>query len=213
MYSTFTPKFGPEGGLPMEAAQPAITQLLLESSRGDRSALDKLTPLVYRELRRIAHNQMRRERPGATLQATALVHEAYLKLINQREVSWQNRAHFFAIAAQEMRRILLVYARSSRTQKRGGSYARLTLDEALAVTEDHADDLIAIDEALSALEQLDPRQARIVELRFYVELSVEEIADVLGIGTATVKRDWAMARAWLLQQLQTKPTAAAASKS
>jgi RNA polymerase sigma factor (TIGR02999 family) len=198
----------------MEAVPtPAITQLLLDCSRGDRSALDRLTPLVYRELRRIAQNQMRHGRQGVTLQATALVHEAYLKLINQREVNWQNRAHFFAIAAQEMRRILLVYARSRRTQKRGGSYARLTLDEGLAVTEDHTDDLIALDEALGALEQLDPQQARIVELRFYVELSVEEIADVLGIGTATVKRDWAMARAWLLQQLQTKRTAAAASKS
>jgi RNA polymerase sigma factor (TIGR02999 family) len=194
-------------------AHSAITQLLLSSSRGDRAALDKLTPLVYGELRRIAHNQMRHERPGATLQATALVHEAYLKLVNQHEVNWQNRAHFFAIAAQEMRRILLIYARSRRTQKRGGACARLTLDDGLAVTEDHAEDLIALDEALSALEHLDSQQARIVELRFYVELSVEEIADVLGIGTATVKRNWAMARAWLLQRLRTKRTAPAIAKS
>lgn len=190
----------------------AITQLLLDSSRGDRAALDRLTPLVYRELRRIAHSQMRHERPGSTLQGTALVHEAYLKLINQHEVSWQNRAHFFAIAAQEMRRILLVYARSRRAQKRGGAWARLTLDEGLAATEDRADELLALDEALNRLEQLDARQARIVELRFYVELSVEEVADVLGIGTATVKREWAMARAWLLQELQTKRNAASASQ-
>jgi RNA polymerase sigma-70 factor (ECF subfamily) len=179
----------------------AITQLLLDSSRGNREAIDELTPLVYQELRRIARGQMRHERPGSTLQPTALVHEAYFKLINQREVDWQSRAHFFAIAAQEMRRILLSYARSRRTQKRGGSGARLTLDERLAVSEDHAEDLIALDEALNRLAALDPRQARVVELRFYVELRVEEIAEVLGISAATVKRDWAMARAWLLQNM------------
>jgi RNA polymerase sigma-70 factor, ECF subfamily len=165
-----------------------------------------LAPLVYQELRRLAASQMQRERPGATLQPTALVHEAYLKLINQREVNWQNRAHFFAIAAQEMRRILLGYARARWAQKRGGARAPLTLEEGLVVTDNHTEDLIALEEALETLAHLDPRQARIVELRFYVELSVEEIAAVLGIGTATVKRDWAMARAWLLQQLRRQPT-------
>src|SRR5436305_194074 len=145
---------------------------------------------------------MRQERAGVTLQPTALVHESYLKLIEQRAVNWQNRAHFFTIAAQEMRRILLGYARARRAQKRGGARARITLEEGLVVTNDHADDLLAWEEALETLAHLDPRQARIVELRFYVELSVEEMAAVLGIGTARVKRDWAMARAWLLQQLR-----------
>jgi RNA polymerase sigma-70 factor (ECF subfamily) len=188
----------------VSSSNPDVTQLLHDASHGNRTAVDEVTPLVYQELRRIAASQMWRERGGVTLQPTALVHEAYLKLINQREVNWQNRAHFFAIAAQEMRRLLLGYARARRAQKRGGSRARLTLDEAVAVTEDHVDDLIALDEALNELAHLDGRQARIVELRFYVELSVEEIAEVLGIGTATVKRDWSMARAWLLRQLRGK---------
>jgi RNA polymerase sigma factor (TIGR02999 family) len=187
----------------MEASSnPEVTALLIDCRHGDRAALDRLAPLIYQELRRIAAAQMRREAPGATLQPTALVHEAYLKLIGQREVHWQNRAHFFAIAAQEMRRILLGYARARKAQKRGGPRARLTLDESLAVTDSHVEDLIALDEALERLAQLDTRQAQVVELRFYVELSVEEIAEVLGIGTATVKRDWAMARAWLLQELR-----------
>jgi RNA polymerase sigma factor (TIGR02999 family) len=190
-------------------SNPAVTQLLLEASQGDRAALDQLTPLIYQDLRRIAANQMRQERPGLTLQPTALVHESYLKLIEQRAVNWQNRAHFFAIAAQEMRRILLGHARARQAQKRGGARARITLEEGLVVTDDHADDLIALEEALENLAQLDARQARIVELRFYVELSVEEIAEVLGIGTATVKRDWAMARAWLLHQLRGKRAASA----
>jgi RNA polymerase sigma factor (TIGR02999 family) len=187
----------------------AITQLLLEASQGHRAALDELTPLVYQDLRRLAARQMQQERTGVTLQPTALVHESYLKLIEQRAVNWQNRAHFFAIAAQEMRRILLDYARARRAQKRGGARARLTLEEGLVVTNDHADDLLAWEEALKTLAQLDPRQARIVELRFYVELSVEEIVAVLGIGTATVKRDWAMARTWLLQQLRRQRAASA----
>jgi RNA polymerase sigma-70 factor (ECF subfamily) len=189
----------------MEASsRPSVTEYLIDASKGNRGAVDELTPLVYRELRRIAAGQMRRERAGATLQPTALVHEAYLKLINQREVTWQNRAHFFAIAAQEMRRILLGHARARKAQKRGSDGTRITLDESLAATEHHAEDVIALHEALNKLAQLDSRQARIVELRFYVELSVEEIAEVLGIGTATVKRDWAMARAWLLHEMQGK---------
>jgi RNA polymerase sigma-70 factor, ECF subfamily len=184
-----------------------ITRLLQEASSGSRNAVDQLVPLVYDELRRIAGGQMRRERPGGTLQPTALVHEAYVKLINQRAANWQNRAHFFAIAAQQMRRILLEHARSRRAQKRGGGYLSIALDESLKLSADNADnidDVIALDEALHALEALDSQQARIVELRFYVDLSVEETAEVLGIGSATVKRDWAMARAWLLRELATK---------
>jgi RNA polymerase sigma-70 factor, ECF subfamily len=184
-----------------------VTRLLQDASSGSRNAVDQLVPLVYDELRRIAAGQMRRERPGGTLQPTALVHEAYVKLINQRAANWQNRAHFFAIAAQQMRRILLEHARSRRAQKRGGGYLSIALDESLKLSADKADnidDVIALDEALHALEALDSQQARIVELRFYVDLSVEETAEVLGIGSATVKRDWAMARAWLLRELATK---------
>jgi RNA polymerase sigma factor (TIGR02999 family) len=189
-----------------------VTRLLQDASSGSRNAVDQLVPLVYDELRRIAGGQMRRERPGGTLQPTALVHEAYVKLINQRAANWQNRAHFFAIAAQQMRRILLEHARSRRAQKRGGGYLSIALDESLKLSADNADnidDVIALDEALHALEALDSQQARIVELRFYVDLSVEETAEVLGIGSATVKRDWAMARAWLLRELATKRRPAA----
>jgi RNA polymerase sigma-70 factor, ECF subfamily len=185
----------------MEQSQAAVTQLLMEASHGNRQALDQLTPLVYQELRRIAGQRMRQERPGSTLQPTALVHEAYLALINQREATWQNRSHFFAIAAQEMRRILLMHARAKRAQKRGAGRNQVTLDEALVFAESHAEDLIAIDDCLERLSALDPQQARIVELKFFAGLTVEETAEVLGVGTATVKRDWAMARAWLLTQL------------
>jgi RNA polymerase sigma-70 factor, ECF subfamily len=191
----------------MEKELAKVTRLLQDASSGSRNAVDQLVPLVYDELRRIAAGQMRRERPGSTLQPTALVHEAYVKLINQRAVNWQNRAHFFAIAAQQMRRILLEHARARRAQKRGGGYLSIALDESLKLSADNADnidDVIALDEALLALEALDSQQARIVELRFYVDLSVEETAEVLGIGSATVKRDWAMARAWLLRELATK---------
>jgi RNA polymerase sigma factor (TIGR02999 family) len=189
-----------------------VTQLLLDASHGNRRAVDDLTPLVYQELRRLAASKMRHESPGSTLQPTALVHEAYLKLINQRDVAWQNRAHFFAIAAQEMRRILLMHAREKRAQKRGSGGQRITLDEGMALTEAHMEELIALDACLDRLATLDPRQARIVELRFYGELSVEETAEVLGIGTATVKREWAMARAWLLRELSKKAASASASE-
>jgi RNA polymerase sigma factor (TIGR02999 family) len=179
----------------------AVTRLLLDASHGNRQALNELTPLIYQELRRLAASKMRHEQAGSTLQATALVHEAYLKLINQRDVKWQNRAHFFAIAAQEMRRLLLMHAREKRAQKRGASGERITLEEGMVLTEAHLDDLISLDTALERLKELDPRQAQIVELRFFGELSVEETAEVLSIGTATVKREWAMARAWLLREL------------
>ena len=182
-------------------ASEKVTELLLELSGGNRSAVDELVPLVYQELKRIAGGQLRNERPGHTLQATGLVNEAYLKLVDQRSVSWQNRAHFFGVAAQVMRRILLDYAKSKRRDKRGGKLHHTALDEGLAVSEDRASDLVLIDEALTRLEQLDPRQAKVVELRFFGGLSVEETAEAMGISTPTVKREWAMAKAWLYQEL------------
>lgn len=178
-----------------------ITQLLTQLTGGNRAAVDELTPLVYRELKRIASGQLRNERPGHTLQATALVHEAYLKLVDQRDVSWQNRAHFFGLAAQAMRRILLDYAKQRVCQKRGGGQHRTTLDEGLVVAPERASDLVVIDQALSRLEQLDARQAKIVELRFFGGLSVEETAEAMGISAPTVKREWAMAKAWLYREL------------
>src|ERR1700693_5973466 len=174
-----------------------VTQLLLELSGGNRNAVDELLPLVYRELKRIAGGQLRNERPGHTLQATALVHEAYLKLVDQRDVSWQNRAHFMGVAAQVMRRILMDYAKLKVRDKRGGGMRQTTLDDALVVSADRASDLVAIDEALTRLEQLDARQAKVVEMRFFGGLSVEEPAAALGISAPTVKREWAMAKAWL----------------
>ena len=182
-------------------ASDQVTQLLVQLRGGNRAAVDELTPLVYQELKRIAGGQLRSERPGHTLQATALVHEAYLKLVDQREVSWQNRAHFFGVAAQVMRRILLDYAKERVREKRGGGAHKTSLDEALAVSEDRASNLVVIDEALTRLEQMDVRQAKVVELRFFGGLSVEETAEAMGISTATVKREWAMARAWLHREL------------
>jgi len=178
-----------------------VTQLLLELREGNRAAVDGLTPLVYRELKRIAGAQLPNERPGHTLQATALVHEAYLKLVGQRDVAWQNRAHFYGVAAQVMRRILLDYAKARVRDKRGGVIRRTLLDEALLVSEERASSLVVIDEALTRLEQLDPRQAKVVELRFFSGLSVEETGEAMGISAPTVKREWAMAKAWLYREL------------
>lgn len=178
-----------------------VTQLLLRASDGNRAAIDEMAPVVYQELKRIAAGQLRAERPGHTLQATALVHEAYLKLIDQREVTWQNRAHFFGVAAQLMRRVLMDYAKSRQRLKRGGHVHKTSLDEAMVVAQDRVSDLVAIDEALKRLETLDARQARIVELRFFGGLSVEESAVAMGVSAPTVKREWAMARAWLHREL------------
>lgn len=178
-----------------------VTQLLLAWSSGNREALDQLLPLVYHELRKIAERYLKRERSGHTLQTTALVHEAYLKLIDQRQVQWQNRAHFFGIAAQAMRRILVDHARSRQTGKRGSGGVRITLDENLAVSDERAADLLALDDALNALAELDPQKSRIVELRYFGGLSIEETAEVLGIGTATVIRQWRLARAWLYGEI------------
>jgi RNA polymerase sigma factor (TIGR02999 family) len=182
-------------------ASEKVTELLAQISGGNRAAVDELMPLVYRELKRIAGSQLGRERVGHTLQATALVHEAYLKLVDQREVAWRNRAHFFGVSAQAMRRILLDYAKSRGRRKRGGEARRTSFDEALAVAEDRVSDLLTIDQALTKLEQLDARQAKVVELRFFGGLSVEETAEVLGVSTPTVKREWAMAKAWLYREL------------
>ncbi len=177
-----------------------VTQLLVKLSAGDRSALDDLLPLVYDELRRLADRYLRRERSDHTLQATALVNEAYLRLVDQN-VPWQNRAHFFGVAAEMMRRILVDHARSHQAQKRGSGGIKLSLDDALNMSDERASDLIALDEALSALAEFDPQKSRIVELRFFAGLSIEETARVLGIGTATVIRQWKMAKAWLYHEV------------
>jgi RNA polymerase sigma factor (TIGR02999 family) len=181
-----------------------VTQLLLDLRSGDKEAMDKLLPLVYGELRRLAASYLRRERPDHTLQPTALVHEAYLRLVDQSRVEWQNRAHFFGIAAQIMRRLLVDHARQHRAAKRSGGAAKLSLDEALGVIDERSTDLVALDEALEALAELDPQKSRIVELRFFGGLSIEETAEVLGISTPTVTRQWRMAKAWLYNQVSKK---------
>ena len=178
-----------------------ITHLLKEWSAGDPQALDRLTPLVYEELHHQAAHYLRRERPGHTLQTSALIHEAYLRLIDAKDVHWQSRAHFFAIAANLMRRILVEHARRRDADKRGGSYVRVQFDEALAVADETDVDLLAIDEALDRLAVIDPQQARVVELRFFSGLSVEETATALGVSPKTVKRDWSVARAWLRREI------------
>jgi RNA polymerase sigma-70 factor, ECF subfamily len=178
-----------------------VTKLLLAWSEGQDTALEKLVPLVYQELRRMARRYMYGERAGHTLQTTALVNEAYLRLIDCRKVRWQNRAHFFAISAQLMRRILVDFARSRRYQKRGGGIQNVTLDEALIVAPQQGQQLLALDDALSALAKIDARKARVVELRFFGGLSVEETAEVLTVSTDTVLRDWRLAKAWLAREM------------
>lgn len=188
----------------MSPLQPEdVTNILIASSQGDQEALDKLLPLVYTELRHLANNYLRRERSDHTLQPTALVNEAYLRLIDQN-VSWQNRAHFFGVAAEMMRRILIDHARKHQAQKRGSGGVKLSLDEAIDVADERAAELIALDEALKALAEFDPQKSRIVELRFFGGLSIEETAEVLGIGTATVIRQWKLAKAWLYNEVSKK---------
>ena len=181
-----------------------ITQLLIDWGKGDQEALERLMPLVYTELRRLASSYLRRERVGHTLQPTALVNEAYLKLIDQKNAKWQNRAQFFGISAQLMRRILVDHARQRQAVKRGGSdQQRLSITSAEAAVIKHPEiDLLALNEALDELAQMDPQQSRIVELKFFGGLSIEETAEVLGISHATVERDWKSARAWLRRQLE-----------
>ncbi|HJZ83035.1 MAG TPA: sigma-70 family RNA polymerase sigma factor [Pyrinomonadaceae bacterium] len=185
----------------MTEKRPNITQLLVAWSGGDKVALDQLIPIVYDELRRQAARYLRQERPGHTLQTTALIHEAYLRLVDQKNVQWQNRAQFFGIAAQLMRRILVDHARTKHRAKRGGSAIRVSLSEATAVTRDANQDLIEIDEALTRLAEIDEQQSKIVELRFFSGLNVEETAAALNISPATVKRDWSVAKAWLHREI------------
>lgn len=184
-------------------APEGVTQLLKDWNEGDQAALDKLMPLVYAELRRLAKNYLRRERANHTLQPTALVNEAYMRLVDQRNARWQNRAQFFGVAAQLMRRILVDHARLHQAQKRGGSeQVRLSLTNVERLDDRKPDiDLLALHEALNELAQVDEQQSRIVELKFFGGLSIEETAEVLGIGHATVERDWKMARAWLRSKL------------
>jgi RNA polymerase sigma-70 factor, ECF subfamily len=179
-----------------------VTLLLSALTRGDAGAESKLIPVVYEELRRLAGSYMRRERVDHTLQATALVHEAYLKLVEQRSVNWQSRAHFFGVAAQLMRRILIDHARGHTRQKRGGEQQKISLDEAFVFSEQQADELLAVDDSLNLLAKIDPRQAKVVEMRFFGGLSVEEGAEALGISPKTVKRDWSVAKAWLYADLK-----------
>jgi RNA polymerase sigma factor (TIGR02999 family) len=175
--------------------------LLADWNNGDETARDKLIPLVYDQLRRLAQRQMAQERPGHSLQATALVNEAYLLLVDQREVRWQNRAHFFALASQMMRHILVDYARKRHRAKRGGDRQQVSLDEAMIVSDERADELIALDDALSNLATVDPRRSRVVELRYFGGLSVEEAAEVLKVSPITVMRDWTTAKAWLYRAI------------
>ena len=178
-----------------------ITQLLVAWGKGDQAALEELAPLVHAELRRLAHHYMGRERPGHTLQTSALINEAYIRLIDWKDVRWQNRAHFFAVAAQFMRRTLVDFARERQYLKRGGGALRVTLGEAAAFTVERDADLVALDEALIALAELDRRKAQVVEMRFFGGLSVEEVAEVLSVSKETVMRDWRLAKVWLLKQL------------
>ncbi|MDT7603794.1 MAG: hypothetical protein QOF61_1791 [Acidobacteriota bacterium] len=179
-----------------------ITRLLLAWSDGDQAALEQLLPLIERELHRIARHYMRREHPGHTLQTTALVNEAYFRLVDQKNVRCQNRAHFFGIAAQIMRRILLNYARDRHRVKRGGDAVQVSLSEVAVITPEKSADLIALDEALKRLAAIDERKCRVVELRYFGGLSVEETAEVLGVSPITIARDWKMAKAWLAREIR-----------
>jgi len=183
-------------------ASHEVTLLLREWCRGDHSALDKLMPLVYDELRRLAHHYMARERGGHTLQTTALVNEAYLRLIDAGQVEWKDRAHFFAISANVMRRILVEIARSRGSRKRGGDVTKVELEDAILPASERTTDLVALDDALKALSVIDPREAKVVELRFFGGLSVGETAEVLGVSEKTVMREWNLAKVWLLRELK-----------
>ena len=186
--------------MPMRASHE-VTQLLMAWCEGDQTALDRLMPLVYDELRRIAGVYMRRERAGHTLQTTALINEAYLRLVDVSKVRWQNRAHFLGVSARLMRQILVDFARARGYQKRGGDAHQLSLDEALMIGQQQDEDLVALDEALRALAQVDERKSNVVEMRFFGGLSEKEIAQALKVSTETVRRDWRLAKAWLLRWL------------
>jgi RNA polymerase sigma-70 factor (ECF subfamily) len=186
----------------MEPSTPNVTQLLLEAQRGKRESLDMLLDVLYGELRRIAAGYFRGERPNHTLQPTALVHEAYVRLIDQRDVTWKNRAHFLGVAARVMRRLLVDHARKNSANKRGGELARVTLDDAVRAHESDACDILALNVALEALEAENERLAKIIELRYFGGMTIDETAEELGIATATVERDWKFARAWLRRQIE-----------
>jgi len=185
----------------MTPPESDITDLLVDWNNGDKSAIDRLLPLVERELHRLAHSYMRKEGPNHTLQTTALINETYLRLVDQRKVKWQNRAHFFGIAAQIMRRILLNYARDQNRLKRGGKAIHVSLSEASILPAEKDREIMALDDALNRLEAIDERKARVVELRFFGGLTVDEIAEVLKISNVTVMRDWAFAKAWLAREM------------
>jgi len=178
-----------------------VTQILQNLKEGKGEASEKLLPLVYDELRRLASRYMRRERPDHTLQATALVHEAYLRLIDQTQADWKDRAHFFGIAARLMRQILVDHAREHNAQKRGGDVTKLSIDEAISFANKNDFDLVMLDDALKTLASFDPQQSRIVELRFFAGLTIEETAEVIGISSSTVKREWGLAKAWLRREV------------
>ena len=182
-----------------------VTELLQGWRAGDREALDALLPLIYDELHRLAHHHLRNERSDHTLRSTALVHEAYFRLVGQDFPQWQSRSHFFAVAAQLMRQILVDYARRRGASKRGSGVCMLTLDDAVALPQRKDLDIVALDDALNTLSEIDPRQSRVVELRFFAGLSLEEISEVMGIATATVQRDWTAARAWLHREISRRP--------
>jgi RNA polymerase sigma factor (TIGR02999 family) len=185
----------------MSASPKEVTQLLLSWNNGDEQALEKLMPLVYAELRRLARRYMGRESPGHTLQTSALINEAYMKLVDQQSVQWQNRAHFFAVAARVMRNILIDHARSHHYAKRGAGARKISLDETAVLTPERAADLVALDDALNALAVLDARKSRIIELRFFGGLSIDETAEVMKISPVTVTREWRAARAWLRREI------------
>jgi RNA polymerase sigma factor (TIGR02999 family) len=187
-----------------EHSTDSVTQLLIELSNGDRQAVDLLLPVIYDEMRKLAANYLRRERPDHTLQPTALVHEAYLRLVDQTRVNWQNRNHFFGVAAQIMRRLLVDHARKHNAEKRGQDFQKLSLDENIDRAVERSAELIALDDALKALAAMDEQKARMVELRYFGGLSIEETADVLGVTATTVKRHWRLARAWLYGEMQKK---------
>ena len=182
-------------------APEEVSQLLQDWSNGDQAALDKVMPIVYQDLHRLAHHYMRKERPGHTLQTTALVNEAYLRLADYKKMRWQSRSHFFAVAAQVMRRILVEQARSKNFAKRGGGAQRISLDETAIVSAGRSEEVIAVDEALTDLESWDPRKGKIVELRFFGGLSIEETAEVLRVSPTTVQREWRSAKAWLYRAI------------
>jgi len=190
--------------LTLASSTREVTHWLQAWREGDQGALERLTSLVYQELRRLAHRYMARQRPGHTLQTTALVHEVYLRLVDVQGVAWQDRAHFFAVCAQMMRRILIDFARSRQYLKRGGGAVQVSFEEALAVPHKPPADLVALDDALSTLAGIDPRKAQVVELRFFGGLSVEETAEVLKVSPQTVMRDWNAAKVWLLRELSGK---------